>query len=139
MVVLTGGLTVGAPVQSPPDEYRLVRMDLANLSDEDLAKLIASIADAVPFDQWPTVRIEEGDGVERIVDRSYDIYSADRHPTQYSKPYPESAQFLRALIEERNSTTSSEIQPGQELRVPPIPSASEDGLGVGWPRIHRFP
>lgn len=103
------------------EQVRLVELNLAGLSDREYASLIDIIVDDVPVSAWPTVRIEEGDGLERIVDRSYDLYSFDRSATEFSRPYPESARILVDRIAVANGIGRSSIVAGQELRIPPVP------------------
>lgn len=123
-VTLVAALPSGADAQllgQSIAQVRLVELDLAGISDREYVGLIEIIADDVPVNAWPTVRIEEGDGLERIVDRAYDLYAGDRTPTELSRPYPESAQLLVDRIEVANGIDRSAIVAGGELRIPPVP------------------
>ena len=113
-----------AGAQPPPQsvgQIRLVEVDFASLSDREYASLIDIIADSVPVRDWPTILIEAGDGLERIVDRAYDLYSVDHRRTEFSAPHPESAHLLVDRISTANAVAPSGLVAGQELRIPPVP------------------
>lgn len=120
MVVLTP--QIGAQPATPPlGEVQLVELDLAGLSDSEYARLVEIITSEVPVRDWPTVRIEEGDGLERIVDKSYDLYSEDHAETEFSRTYPQTVRLLIDLISTANEVPSSDIGVGAVLRIPPVP------------------
>ena len=80
----------------------------------------------MPVAAWPTVIVQDGDGVAAIVDRYYDIYMAGS-PDPFSRPLPKTAALVADLIADANDLDDRGLVVGQEITIPPLPSRPKSG------------
>ena len=114
-----------AATQSMPSQI-FVRYD-ASLSDSVLAALSTTIAAEVDPMDWPVVTVRDGDGIETIVDRYYDLYAVANSSSVFSRPRPIATATVKELITDTNDNIRDGLVVGDRIRIPPLPAALEGG------------
>lgn len=93
-----------------------------NLDDASRAILTQIIARSRPISEWPRITVRLNDGLERIIDRYYDIYSQENRSNRFSRPSPRTTKAIVDLIKSANSLGSEPLQPEQMIHIPALPA-----------------
>ena len=92
--------------------------DPRSLRDDQSARLVQAIADAVPVGSWPTIQVGRNEGLFGLVDRAYDYFEGNSQSKGTATP--ETARRLVDIIRKYNRLESDLLPEGMVLSIPPV-------------------
>jgi hypothetical protein len=87
-------------------------------NDAALADLILALKELLPVSAWqPVTATEQQRSLWKLIDNYYDIYGT----TPDDPGFPKSAALLVELIRYENDRSNTDLMPGDQIRIPPLP------------------
>src|SRR3954464_17229 len=108
-------LRVSAQGPPTPDAQVALVFDDQKISDGDLARLFALVAESFPQERWRRVSVAGATDLRTIIDRYFDYYSAGLYAA------PRTVAALTDMIRANNELPGLSAAASSTLRLPPVP------------------